>query len=135
MLVQTRIELIRNAAEAAIILSRQLNYLLDAFDFYTQRYEAVTPSEKLEIEDLATSIREIGQLPLQVTARLEHWRRDQVPTLDWLGFEVNVLNEMNLHMNAIATFMFRKGIDLEPFDSHLVGQSFLAFRKSNELLK
>lgn len=134
MPVETRIALIRTAAEAAIILSRQLNYLLDAFDFFSHRYEVTTASELLERTDLLSSIQEVGQLAMQVSTRIQEWRKDQATSLDPTTFEIDVLNELNLHMNAMATFMFRKGLDLEPFDAHLVGSAFLAFRDSNRLL-
>jgi hypothetical protein len=133
--VHTRLNLIRKAAEAALVLDQQLNVLLDAYDFYVQRYEAVTPSEELELADLQVSIKELGSLPRAVAVRLDQWRKDQEPALSADGFEISVLNEFNLHMNAVATFLHRKHIDLEAFVARLVGEAFMQLRDSNRLIK
>lgn len=131
MLVTKRGALIKSAAEAAIVLDRQLNILLDAYDFYVTRYPADTPSAQLELRDLQVSIKELGTLPHQVASRLEQWRHDQDPTLSKEGFEVHVLNEFSIHLHALSFFIASKGIDLEPFDGSIVGHALMAIRAAN----
>lgn len=134
MLTQTQNTLIKMAAEAAIELDKQLTILLDAYDFYVQRYHADTPSATLEFNDLQDTISQIAVLPQFITLRLEQWHKCQETTQSCIGFEMNVLNEMALHIYALASFMIKKGIDLEGFDSELISEALSTFRRVNKTL-
>jgi len=126
MLVQAR--------DAALVLGQSLNVLLDLYDFYTERYPAETQSQRFELEDLQVSILELGTLPKQVAEALHAWTRGDETMLSREGFELHVLNEFNVHMNAVSTFMFRKHIDLSEFDARAVGDAFFTLRTTNRLL-
>lgn len=133
MLAHARLKLIKNAADAALVLNQNLDLLLDAYDFYVQRYEALTPSDELTLKDLQTSIAALGVLPLQVANHLDDWTRDKQPELSSQGFEVNVLNEFSIHMFAVSTFFHRKLIDLE-LDHPSIAMAFENLRSVNRLL-
>jgi hypothetical protein len=129
-----RDNLIRDASQAALVLNTQFNILLDAYDFYVTRFPAETPSEQLELRDLQVSIKELGSLPHQMAAQLQFWKNDEQPTISSHGFELFILNEFQLHMHSLATFMVRKKIDLEPFDPKLFGLLMRKFKDANRLI-
>lgn len=126
--------LIKQSAEAALLLGKQLNILLDAYDFYTNRYEPLSRSEDLELLDLLVSIRELGFLPGQVAIVLNCWRADEEPPFNRLAFEIDVINEFAVHLRAVASFMYRKNIDLDQFYPELIGQAFMTLRTTNRVL-
>lgn len=125
-----RTALIRSAVEAAVVLGRQLNILLDHYDFYLHRHAVEGAFEHAE---LRTTVLELGRLPHQLAAQLLHWRQGTEPMLSREGFELFVLNELRLHLTALATFLSRTQ-DLDPYDHLLVGNAFDALRTSNQLL-
>jgi hypothetical protein len=126
-----RDELLLKACNGALVLGRNLNYLLDAYDFYVQRYTPETAQQTAELEDLEVSIYELGTLPKHVAEAIKAWRSNTENMLSRSGFEIYILNEFNLHLNAISTFMARKHIDLENFQVQQVGQAFLALKNAN----
>lgn len=113
-------QLLAKALDGAVVLDRQLNLLLDAYDFFTQRYPATTPSQDLELKDLQASIKALGSLPQMVALTLVAWRTFMEPPLSREGFEVNVLNEITIHMHSMARFFHMKHIDLEPYSQLIV---------------
>jgi hypothetical protein len=126
--------LITQAADVALVFNRQLNVLLDAYDFFVQRYPADTPSQQLELKDVQVSIRELGSLPHSIAAQLEAWKKGLTPTISAEGFELHILTEFALHMHSLALFMVRKKIDIEPFDPVLFGAAMKTIRDNNRLL-
>lgn len=134
MLVETRRALIKNAADAALVLDRALTKLLDEYDLYLQRYEVQEVSDAFQMKDVQDSIKELGTLPLQVANRLDDWMRDKQPELSFEGFELNVLNEFSLHLFALSTFFHRKYIEVE-IDHTDIGEAFQTLRNVNRLLK
>lgn len=116
---------------SAIILDKQLNILLDLYDFFVSRHPADTSSMELEIRDLSVSIKSLGELPKHIAVNLIAWRENTQPTLSQSGFELHVLNEMLLHMQSLAYFFSRKQLDLEPYSATLVQGALDELRFAN----
>lgn len=121
-------QLLAKALDGAVRLDQQLNVLLDLYDFFVQRY----PNDP-ELGDLQASIKELGQLPELVALNLTAWRVGMEPTLSRLGFEVNVLNEVCVHMQAMSVFFKRKGLDIEPYSAVLVCECMNSLRLANNI--
>lgn len=129
-----RDNLITQAADAALVFNRQLNILLDAYDFYVQRYPAETKSDQLQLKDVQVSIRELGSLPHSIANRLDAWKKSEIPTISAEGFDEHILCEFALHIQSLALFMSRKQIDTEPFDPLMFGDAMKTFKENNRLL-
>lgn len=137
MHVETRLALIKNAADAAVLLDKALTVLLDEYDFYLKRYVEtgeISDSEQFDLKDLQPSIKELGVLPLHVANRLDDWSRDKTPELSIEGFEFNVLNEFSIHMFSLATFLHRKQIEVD-INHQEVAKAFTTLRQVNRFIK
>jgi Tfp pilus assembly protein PilO len=126
---QTRAVLIRQAACAVQALDADLNHLLDAYDFYVQRF----PDDK-ELADLNVSIDALGSLPLIVAHQLTHWAQNEKSELSRDAFEIGVLNEFSLHMFALTNFMERKNVDVQDVVPEKVADAFNALKLTNTIL-
>lgn len=124
-------QLLAKALDGAVRLDHQLNVLLDLYDFYSHRYPVTTPSAELELRDLHVSIKALGQLPELIALNLIAWRTGMEPTLSGDGFRSNVLDEMHLHLHALASFFKRKGLDIEPYSEVLVKECMNSLRLAN----
>jgi hypothetical protein len=126
--------LITQAADAALVFNRQLNILLDACDFYIQRYPVETKSHLFELKDLHVSVKELGSLPYSIATRLSAWKLGEQPTISAEGFETYILLEFELHINSLVSFLERKHIDTDPFDKSVFDAAMRVFKKNNHLL-
>ena len=133
-ILETREKLVRAAAEASLVLAEHLNLLLDAYDWYIERYPVETLSQELELKDLSVSICALEIIPQHVTAALRNWDVGAESTLSTLGFEISVINEFNLHMCSLASFMRRKGVELEHFHDLEVGKAFGSLAQINRAI-
>lgn len=129
-----RNELIHAADGSAIVIKKMLAVLIDSYEFFAERYPARTPSDRLEIEDLNISVREFAILPHSLAITIHAWKNGDEPKMSSIDFELDVLNECNVHMNAVSTFMNRKGVSLDGYDTLLVAQSFAVLRNTSRLL-
>jgi hypothetical protein len=131
---ELRNELINAASASVLVVERMLKHLLDCYDFYAERYEGGTHSAKAELDDLNVSVKEFAVLPYQVAVAITCWKNDEDMEIGTSAFELDVLNECNLHMNAVSTFMHRKGLDMEAYEPLLVAQAFAVLRNANRML-
>lgn len=132
--LETRQRLCQLGIEASLTLGKQLNLLLDAYDFYIQRYPPQSASDDFEIKDLQVSIMELGTLPHTIAAWLSDMRNGQSNVLSKEGFELHVLNEFAIHMSAIGTFMRRKHIDTSELDWREFASAIASLRLVNNKL-
>lgn len=130
-MIDTTPPVLKKAIDAAIRLDSQMNILLDAYDFYMERYPARTRSQEMEHADLQASIKELGQLPSLVALTLTTWRTFMEPPLSAGGFEINVLNELTVHLNGLARFFASKGIDLEPYSEEILCDVIGSLKEAN----
>jgi hypothetical protein len=132
----TNTTLLNSAIEAVITLDRQLNVLLDAYDFFVDRYsvDGATASTRLELADAQVSIKELGQLPHQIALQLAAWKNELTPEVSHIGFELYTLNEFALHMMALTRFMHRKDIDISQNNPLHFRDAINTLKKANEHL-
>lgn len=126
--------LITQAADAALVFNNQLNVLLDACDFYIQRYPVENRSQLFELKDLHASITALGSLPYAIAERLTTWKLERQSIISAEGFEQFVLIEFELHINSMLMFLSRKHIDTDPFDKGMFDSSMTLFKKNAKLL-
>lgn len=129
---QARLSLLNKASESALELNRQINFLMDAFDFYIDRTES--DISDITYKDVSCSITELGILPKMLALELTAWKAGIEPTLSWLGFEVNVLNELAIHFSAIANFLLLKKVDADPYNHAAVIESLRLIVQTNRVL-
>lgn len=129
---QARLSLLNKASESALELNKQINFLMDALDFYVERTEFNISDAAYK--DVSCSITELGILPKMLALELTAWKAGIEPTLSWLGFEINVLNELAIHFSAIASFLLQKQIDVEPYNHAAVIESLRLIVQTNRVL-
>lgn len=129
-----RTRLLKHAGDAALELNKQLNLLLDGYDFAISRWRFEEPSEQLELRELQASIKELATLPRMIAMELDAWSLDEEQTLSRIGFEIHVLNELAIHMHSVAFFLGRRHIDIEPFSLRSVSSAIAVLRATNRLL-
>lgn len=124
-------QLLAHALDSAIRLNQQLNALLDLYDFYVDRYPPGTAGEELELQDLYVSIKALGELPYHVGMALKAWRSGAEPLLSKTGFQVHVLNEIELHMRALSSFFHRKHLDMDGYSDVLTRDALRTIQAAN----
>jgi hypothetical protein len=110
-------QLLARSLDSAVQLDQQLNLLLDAYDFFLERYGE---SRQVTLADLQTSLKELSTLPKIIALHITSWRVGMLPDISSIGFELNVLNEIMLHMNSMHRAFGAVGIDMGAFSPSLV---------------
>jgi hypothetical protein len=122
-------KLLARALDSAVLLDQQLNLLLDAYDFYSDRYGISHP---VQMKDLQVSIKALGTIPRLIALNLVAWRTGVMPDLSREGFELNVLNELVLHMNTLYRAFTTEKIDLGIFSTQLVSDCMRDIKIAND---
>lgn len=122
-------KLLARALDSAVLLDQQLNLLLDAYDFYSDRYGVSHP---VQMKDLQVSIKALGTIPHMVALNLVAWRVGMVPDLSREGFELNVLNELAIHMTTLYRAVKAEKIDLGIFSVQLVSDCLRDLKIAND---
>ena len=104
---QIRNTLVRQSASAAVALNTQLLELLDASDFVCERF-----ADDKELEALTVSIDAVSVLPVHIASQLQMWAESIDPGVAKGDFDVDVLTELALHMQTLASFMERRDISI-----------------------
>ena len=104
---QIRNTLVRQSASAAVALNTQLLELLDAYDFVCERF-----ADDKELEALTVSIDAVSVLPVHIASQLQMWAESIDPGVAKGDFDVDVLTELALHMQTLASFMERRDISI-----------------------
>lgn len=132
--IQLRESLLAKADAAFLQLVVQIDYLLDASQFYIDRYPPVDRSSGLKLEQLNVAIVDLGALPKQLAIEIERWKKGQERVLSPLGVETQVLNELYATIEAAMLFFIREDIDLSRFTLSLVKQYHAELLRCNRLL-
>lgn len=129
---QARLSLLTKASESALELNKQINFLMDALDWYVEREEF--DISDIAYKDVSCSITELAILPKMLALELTAWKAGIEPTLSCLGFEINVLNELAIHFSAIASFLLLKKVDVQPYNHVAVIESLRLIVRANRML-
>jgi hypothetical protein len=132
MLVETRLTLIKNAAESAKVIDSALTKMLDAYDTF-QISEKESQRAHVEYREIQVSIDELNTLPFKLANRIDDWARDRTPVCSYDGFQEHVINELSLHMTALLQFLTNRKIECE-IDPEQIGHSFMQLASANRLL-
>jgi len=128
-----RNSLIHKAAAGLLVIGYQLKELLDAYDFFAERYPPESLSDEMVLRDLEISIIALGYLPHQVAATVTAWQKNEEQELSVMGFEVNVLNELAVHLHTISSFMTTRDVKID-YKPLLINEAFTALRVANRLI-
>lgn len=121
--------LLAKALDGAVLLDQNLNALLDQYDYFIDVY----PKDSFGFDDAQESIRALGVLPEMVALTLTCWRTYMEPTLSPTGFEVNVLNEIVVHMHSLVTLFAHHGIPIPKYNAIVVNESIDTLRLANKV--
>lgn len=109
----SRESVVTQALFASKLLANQLDLLLDGFDFYVNRYGFDSPSEMFKFEEALYSVTEFEGLFKTLKEEIEIWQMGRESGMRPADFELNVLNEIFLHMTSCHQFISEKGIEVE----------------------
>lgn len=132
--IQLRESLLVQADEAFLQLVDQIDDLLDAAQFYVDRYPVVDRSSALKMAQLNVAIIDLGSLPKQLANEIERWKKGQERVLSPLGVETQLLNELYSTIEAAMLFFIRENIDLPRFTLSLVKRAHAELLRCNRLL-
>lgn len=112
---QVRASMVEQAEDSYLTLMHHLELLLDATEFYLERYPITDASSRVKSLQLGETIGLLGQLPRPIAEAIQNWKLDQPSTLTALGLELTVLNELWCNVEALVYFFISEKIDLQPF--------------------
>ena len=132
--ISLRESLLVQAEVAFTVITTHIDGLLDAAQFFSDRYPIVTPSDRVKSGELLCAVKDLGSLPKSLAAEIERWKKDEERVLSKLGVEIQLLNELYLTMEAAMLFFLRENIDLPSFSLKDVKQSYFELLRCNRLL-
>lgn len=130
----TRENVIAQAMWASKRLADQFDLLMDAFDFFQQRYPPVTDSDRFRLRDVAVSLEALGSLPRILAMELIAWKTESDQTFSVKGLEIHVLNEIHIHLSAMYKFIKDAGIEMEGFSLLEVDRQLSTLKVANRLI-
>ena len=127
--------LVHQAEVAFIVLTTQVDHLLDLVSFYLDRYPFDgTESSLLKTSELKTTIDNMASLSSQLAEVVSRWKSGDDRVLSRTGTEISILNELCVNINSLCYFLVWEEIDLEPFDLGQAEDAVHILVRSNRLL-
>jgi hypothetical protein len=131
--LELRDSLLAQADKAFLFLVEEIDDLLNATQFYAERYPTMTQSDLIKITNLNVAAKDLGMLPRPIGGVIEGWKRDDERVLSRLGVETRLLNELFITIEAMKNFFISEGIDLK-FEMSDVKQAHHELVRCNRLL-
>lgn len=131
--IALRDTLLSQADSAFLSLVEQINDLLNAAEFYAERYPIMSKSDELKMKDLQVAVKDLGRLPSKLGCEIENWKRDEERLISKKGVEVDLLGELYITMDATMAFFIREGIDMN-YTLSQVKQAYHELIRCNRLL-
>lgn len=125
--------LIFQAENAFLVLSREVDSLLTAAQFFAER-PARTRSDAIKCDNLRRAVLDIAELIARIAQELARWKRQDDRVLSKLGVELQYLNELYVTMEALMLFLIREGIDLCDFSLAETKRAYSDLLRCNRLL-
>ena len=126
--------LIAQADGAFLKLASQVNDLLDAAQFFGDRYPVITQSDRIKSSQLGAAIKDLGVLLRSIGAEVERWKKEEDRVLSKLGVEMELLNELYVTIEATLLFFIREDIHLDRFSLGEAKQAYYELLRCNRLL-
>jgi hypothetical protein len=124
--------LIAQADESFLLLTQQVQYLLDLIDFYTVRYQ-IDETSRVGIQ-FNPSIQTLGSVPYQLAGVIARFRTGEPRVLSREGVELELINELWCTMETLFLFFVGQDLQLEPYDRQAALRAIETLRISNRLL-
>lgn len=130
-----RDSLVQQAEASFIVLSTQIDLLMDSIGFYLDRYPSDgSASNKMVSQELATTVNNLASLVGQMADTVNKWKVGASRVLSKAGTELNVINELVANVRAVQYFLASHDIDPDPFDQDRFEISLVVLARCNTLL-
>lgn len=127
--------LVREAEDAFLLLTAQLDHIFDLVSFYLERYPASEgPSHVYRMEDLQQTVNYLAASISQLADVVARWKKGHDRVLSRSGTEISIINELVANANALIFFLEVHHIDLEPFNKPVTEKAVSTIMKCNRLL-
>jgi hypothetical protein len=131
--IEFRDSLLAQADGAFLFLVEGIDDLLNAAQFYAERYPTMTRSDEIKMANLNIATRDLGTLPRAIGGEIQGWKRDDERMLSKIGVETQLLNELYITIEVMMEFFISEGIDLK-FSLPQVKQAYHELVRCNRLL-
>ena len=131
----TRESLVLHASWASKKIHQYLDTILDAFDYCVHHKVAQTELEKVQLNDATTSLLSLSELPRLLANELVAWQHNSPCTFTPAGLELNIINEMQVHMLTLMKFAQLNDIPLEDVNVQDIQLHFDTIRSVNRMLR
>ena len=133
---QLNASLVIQADLAFVGLSQQINHLIDLAD----RYQRAVPDAKQTLSrshkclDLSKTFKPMASLLSQLAEVLRRWKQGEPRVLSVLGVEVELLNELWAHCEALTVFFIREDLELHPFNRSKAHYCLMTLLRINKII-
>ena len=131
---ELRESLILQSEESYFSLMTQLNFLFDQISFYVDRYPIITVGDEMRTNDINSTVKELTGMVTLFSKIMHEWKSGMPRGLSPQYVEHFVLVEIWAHIQALASFLIRNDIDLEPFDHKESSKAISTLFRANRLL-
>jgi hypothetical protein len=128
---QLRDSLIYQADAAFLRLADQVDALLDAANFFVQRYP---DAPRHKTDDLNMAVADMAQLLRLLSHEVEAWKRGTDRVVSKFGVETEILNELRVTMEVSMLFFIREEIELPRFNLANMEKAHVELVRCNRLL-
>lgn len=132
--IQLRDSLVKQAEAALIVMATQASDLLDTADFFIERYPPMTMSDKMRIDELNIAVKDTAVLFRQLQHRVVAWKKEEEILISRQGFEMAVLIELKVTLEAMMMFFIMENIELNVFSLSVLNQAYSDLVRCNKLL-
>ncbi len=138
MNAQLKESLIATGDEAFLVLTNQIQNMLDLIDFYMHRYqptgEARHDGLAFKHEQLKLMVNTLGSLPYQLADVLRRWKHNEPRVLSRLGVELELINEIWATMEVTMIFFIQHDMDLDPYNRSKAEKAINELRRVNNCI-
>jgi len=101
------------AIDSALEINQFLNHVIDSYESHISTWKTPKVFEQIERKEVSQSIHELSVLTHAIAHRLTEWRESTEPLVSARGFEINILNEFQVHMSTVLTFLERHKVPIQ----------------------
>lgn len=110
----TRTIVLADAEQAYMILALEVSYLLDAVSAFADA-ESLKNIHSPKIQWVQDSYRPLASLVTILSEAIVSWKNNRERLLSVQGLEVEVLNEIWVHIESLMILLLREQFPLRPF--------------------
>lgn len=110
----TRTIVLADAEQAYMILAVEVSYLLDVISAFADA-ESLKNIHSLKIQWVQDSYRPLASLITTLSEAIVSWKNNRERLLSVQGVEIDVLNEIWVHVESLMILLLREQYPLRPF--------------------